>query len=186
MYPAPANVSVILSGALTKVNIGNAAATDLFLKDVTNNALAEGFKIGTTTVTWTVTDTSGNSASATQLVSVRYSFGGILQPINTDGSSIFKAGSTVPVKFNLTDSNGAYVSTATAKLTYSKVTDQISGVISEAVSTSTATIGNLFRYDPTANQYIFNLSTKGLSVGTYLLMVNLDDGMSYSVKISLK
>jgi len=44
----------------------------------------------------------------------------------------------------------------------------------------------LFRYDPTGQQYIFNLSTKGLSAGTWRLKVSLDDGATYTTLISLK
>ena len=183
---APGDVEIVLAGSLTPVNIGNAAATDLFLKDITNNAPQDGFRLGTTTVTWTATDTSGNMAAATQKVTVKYAFAGILKPINQDGSSLFKAGSTIPVKFHLKDSKGAYVSTANATLSYAKLTDNVSKTALEAVSTSNSTTGNAFRYDATSNQYIFNMNTKGLTPGTYLLTINLDDGMAYFVKISLK
>lgn len=182
----PDDISVILSGNLTSVDIGTATATDLFLKDITNNAPSEGFKVGKTQVLWTATDTSGNTASAIQNISVSYQFSGILQPINQDGSSIFKAGSSVPVKFALTNSNGNYVTNAIATLSYSKTSNNISGAIMEATSTSAATSGNLFRYDTTNNQYIFNMSTKGYSSGTYQLTITLNDGNRYFVTISLK
>jgi hypothetical protein len=56
----------------------------------------------------------------------------------------------------------------------------------EAVSTSAATTGNAFRYDLTSGQYIFNLATGGLSKGTWRLSINLQDGVSRTVTISLK
>jgi hypothetical protein len=56
----------------------------------------------------------------------------------------------------------------------------------EAASTSNATTGSLFRYDATAQQYIFNLATKGLTAGTYSLKITLDDGTAYTQHISLK
>ena len=55
----------------------------------------------------------------------------------------------------------------------------------EAVSTSNATTGNLFRYDATSGQYVFNLNTKTLSAGSYQLRLDLGDGVTRTVGISL-
>ncbi|MBI5384505.1 MAG: HYR domain-containing protein [Verrucomicrobia bacterium] len=53
------------------VNLGTPATADnCGVATVANNAPAT-FPVGTTTVTWTVTDTSGNSATATQTVTVK-------------------------------------------------------------------------------------------------------------------
>ena len=130
---------------------------------VTNDA-PNFFPPGITTVTWTATDASGNSATATTTVTTLYNFGGILQPINADGSSIFKLKSTIPVKFQLTDYNGNFVTTAVATIKVAKVSNGIAGDELEAISTSAATTGNLFRLAD--SQYIFNLATKSLSTGT--------------------
>jgi hypothetical protein len=111
-------------------------------------------------------------------------YSGVYQPINADGSSIFKLGSTVPVKFTLTDSNIATVCNAVASLSVAKISNNVEGTFVEAVSTSNATTGSLFRCD--GQQYIFNLSTKGLTTGTYSLKITLDDGTTYSQHISLK
>jgi hypothetical protein len=98
-----------------------------------------------------------------------------LQPVNADGSSIFKLGSTVPVKFAVSG-DSAGITNATAKLTYRKVDNGIEGTVMEATSTATATSGNLFRYDTASRQYVFNWGTKGLEQGTYKLSINLGDG----------
>jgi hypothetical protein len=112
-------------------------------------------------------------------------YGDIQQPINPDGSSIFKLGSTVPVKFSLTDAGAASLSGAVASLSVAKISNNVEGSFVEAVSTSNATTGSLFRESGTG-QYIFNLSTKGLSAGTWSLKVTLDDGTSYTTQISLR
>jgi len=136
----------------------------------------------------TAVDYAGNpSAVVTANYSVVYAYSDILPPINPDGSSIFKLGSTVPVKFQLRDANGTFVPNAIAKIYLLKISNGITGTELEAVSTSAATTGNLFRYDSTSNQYIFNLATKPLSTGTWQIRIELvDDGMSYIVKIGLK
>ncbi|MDE1839460.1 MAG: HYR domain-containing protein, partial [Thaumarchaeota archaeon] len=52
------------------VNLGNATVTDNgLIRSVTNNAPSV-FPLGKTTVTWTATDQSGNSATATQVVNI--------------------------------------------------------------------------------------------------------------------
>jgi hypothetical protein len=142
------------------------------------------FPLGTTTVTGTATDAHGNSASRTFTVTVRYSWAGYRQPINEDGSSIFKQGSTVPVKFQLTGASVG-ITDAVARLYYAKVSEGIEGTYLEAVSTASATTGNLFRLS--GGQYVFNLGTSDLSEGTYRLKVDLGDGEeTRMVTISLK
>lgn len=115
-----------------------------------------------------------------------YVYSSILPPINADGSSIFKLGSTVPVKFQLWNVEGNFVRDAVARIYVAKISDNIIGTEMEAESTSAATTGNLFRYDSIDNQYIFNLGTKDLSTGTWQIRIELDDGTSKYVNISLK
>ena len=132
-------------------------------------------------------DLAGN-ASAASVADYRvvYDFGGVLQPINRDGSSVFKLGSTVPVKFRIMDGQGRSVCDPCAAITVARITSGVNGGEVEAVSTSAATTGNLFRYDPSAQQHIFNLATKSLAVGTWQVRILLSDGTQQAVKISLR
>lgn len=116
---------------------------------------------------------------------MQYLFGGIQQPVNPDGSSIFKLGSTVPVKFRLTDAGASSVLGAVATIDVAKIDNSVDGTFLEAVSTAAATTGNLFR-ESGDGQYIFNLSTKNLSTGDWRLKITLNDGTIYTVRISLK
>jgi len=99
---------------------------------------------------------------------------GPLQPVNQDGSSVFKQRSTLPVKFQLLAPDGSYVGNATAKLYYAKVSSSVTGDYAEAVSTAQSDVGNTFRYDAAAHQYIFNLSLKNLSTGTWRLRIEVN------------
>jgi hypothetical protein len=141
------------------------------------------FPAGSTPVTFSAVDLAGKPATCSFTVSVAYEWSGILQPINADGSSVFKAGSTVPVKFALTGAS-ACITNAVATLSYAKVSSGVAGAVNEAVSTSAATEGNQFRY--TSGQYIFNWSTKGLSPGTYQLQINLGDGVARTITVGLR
>jgi len=133
----------------------------------------------------TVMDKAGNAAaSVNENYSVMYDFSGVLQPINSNGLSIFKLGSTIPVKFQLKDYNGNYILNAVARIFVMKLSNGPIGTEVEAISTSAATTGNLFRLAD--SQYIFNLATKGLSTGTWQIRIMLDDETSKLVVISLK
>jgi parallel beta-helix repeat protein len=115
----------------------------------------------------------------------QYDFGGILQPVNADGTSVFEQGSTVPVKFQLFDEDGNPDGTAFAFLELAMVIDGVVGDFMPADSTSAADIANVFRYDEEEAQYIFNLNTAELDVGIYILRITLDDGQQFTVQIGI-
>lgn len=90
------------------------------------------------------------------------------------------------VKFQLTDVAGKYVRIATARLYLAKMTNGVPGSEIEAASPGNSNDGNLFRYDSTENQYIYNLRAKDLSAGAWQLRILLDDGTSKYVTINIK
>jgi hypothetical protein len=100
-----------------------------------------------------------------------------LQPINGDGSSVFKAGRVIPVKVELEGAaNGSPYTTVTLEVVR---LDATSGPVNEpVVSAGAANEGDAFRYDALADQYVYNLSTKGLPSGTYELVVSVRNGLS--------
>ena len=145
------------------------------------------FPLGLADVTCTATDAAGNAMNAVFTVYVQYAWSGVLQPINADGSSIFKLGSTVPVKFALVGAS-AGVKDATVTLTHDKIINDIEGTVMENLSTATPTTGDVFRYDAESGQYVFNWGTKDLKSGpgTYGLTINMGDQNFPAVFISLK
>jgi uncharacterized repeat protein (TIGR03803 family) len=141
------------------------------------------FPVGTSTVVCTVSDAAGNLGTASFHVNVTYLWSGVLPPINPDGSSVFKQGSTIPVKFRLTGAS-AGITDLVANLSYELI-GTTDGAVNEAISTSAADMGNQFRYAD--GQYIFNMATKGMTAGArYRLIIDLHDGVSRSVIIGLK
>jgi hypothetical protein len=70
---APANVTAECTGASgTGVTLGTATASDSCWNSVTiSNNAPSAFSLGSTTVTWTATDGSGNTATATQTVTIQ-------------------------------------------------------------------------------------------------------------------
>jgi hypothetical protein len=145
-------------------------------------------KAGAQTVTITATDKAGNTSTFEYSYHV-YNYSGVLQPVKADGSSTFKKNSTVPVKFHIADGN-LFVKDATATIQIVKITNNVAGEPVDGISTSAASEGNLFRYDTTDNQYIFNLGTKTLEEGQYkaLIVVTIDgikvtkESQTFSIK----
>ncbi|MDH5526711.1 MAG: HYR domain-containing protein [Nitrospirota bacterium] len=134
-------VDLPATGLLTVVDLGKAAATDLFGPVViTNDAPKDGFPVGLTTVTWTATDANGNRVTDTQNVMISYLFGGFLRPLGVASDDdhdkgrhedrhegrhddrdrghdlTFKAGRTLPVRFRLLFADGTPVPNAVARL----------------------------------------------------------------------
>jgi len=144
---------------------------------------ADAFELAGTTCNDGNACTVGDQCSgASNTCSGTVNWSGVLQPINSDGSSVFKYGSTVPTKFKLTGA-AAGISTCVAKLYLTKMGDTVPSDVNAVTSTSAADTGNMFRYDPTNDQYIFNLATKspGLSTGTWymrIVFVNSDPSKS--------
>ncbi|GMQ87344.1 MAG: hypothetical protein BMS9Abin08_0545 [Gammaproteobacteria bacterium] len=67
----PVDIIIQAPGALTSVNLGQAAAQDLVDGSMPATPGTSGpFPVGTTVVTWRATDRAGNTASATQRVTV--------------------------------------------------------------------------------------------------------------------
>jgi hypothetical protein len=124
-----------------------------------------------------------------------WSFTGFLPPIGgadaTGGTCSmavrgFKLGSTVPVKMNLLDCDGLPVSDGDHTIRVSKCDNSAGGETPiDATPTDAATTGNLFRLTA-PGQWQFNLSTKGLSKGTWKIIASLSDGTTHFVYVDLK
>ncbi len=152
---------------------------------IVSGAVLQFTQIGTHTIEIISEDFVGNAVTEIINFDVVYNFSGFLPPIKTDSIGIYKLGRTLPIKFQLTDANGNYISTATVQLFVAKISDGAVGTDEIPLSTSNADSGNIFRYDITNNQYIYNLSTDTLSTGSWQLKVTPDDGKYYIVVISI-
>jgi hypothetical protein len=111
----------------------------------------------------------------------------ILPPVSADGSSVWKAGRTVPLKFRVCNGNGVSVGaigtvTAFELLT---ITGSTATVVDQFLDTTIPDAG--FRFDPTAQQWIMNYSTQGLAAGkTYAYRIGLADGTSIFFQFGLR
>jgi hypothetical protein len=153
-----------------------------------------GTGVGRFNYTASATDLAGNTATLTGYYTVIYKWDGFLQPINDTAhqtgltTSVFKGGSSVPVKFQLKKADGTVVQAASLPQWLTPVKGSVmTAPVDESVYSDPATNGTTYRWDSTAQQYIYNWSTKNLAVGYYYRIgVTLDDGQTYYVNIGLR
>ncbi|HEY8745010.1 MAG TPA: MBG domain-containing protein, partial [Chloroflexota bacterium] len=152
----------------------------------------------TLSVTFAPTDSADfNSSTTTVTINVRYASGSacdgaaghtILPPINADGTSVFKQGNTVPAKFRVCDANGTSIGSPGVVTSFTLV--QItSGTVVQTVTATvdSTTPDSAFHWDATGQQWIFNVSTSGLSANsTYTYRILLNDTTTITMTFGLK
>ncbi len=196
----PAALNVVAGGASGALVSFSASANDLVDGAVTvycSPASGSLFPIGATTVSCTASDAAGNQAGGSFLVKVSYAGAGtlcsgeaghaILQPINADGSSVFKKGSTVPAKFRVCGTDGVSIGTSGVVSSFRLVQISTGTVadVDEAVFSTTP--DTAFRWSTTDQLWIFNINTKSLTAGkTYGYQITLNDGSTILFRFGLK
>ena len=123
--------------------------------------------------TVTSTDNAGNTFVKTVTYDV-FKFVGLFSPLKSDLRT-FQKPSTIPVKFQLTDGLGNFWGDPLAQLNVS-LHSNISSLV-PAVSSGSSNYLNNFRYDASANQYIYNLKTT---------MSIFKSGYSYDLNVNIQ
>jgi hypothetical protein len=121
----------------------------------------------------------GSSSTLTE--QVNYQFSGFLAPLKK--TQVFTLGRTLPIKFQLTDFNGNYLSSLSdvQSITANDVTlhDGATGASQDSAN------GLGLHYDSNAQRFVFDWKSKGLAAGSYTITVTLADGTSHTVTIQL-
>jgi hypothetical protein len=142
-----------------------------------------------TTVECTASDRSGNTGRATFTVWVQYQAPSdgtfFLKPIRANGSSIFKIGRPVPVRFKLTGAS-ADITNLVARLIVTKVSNAIQGTTTDDSDETVDDTDFIFKYRKEKGFYAYRWKTKDQTQGTYQLRADLGDGVVHQVKVSLK
>jgi hypothetical protein len=112
----------------------------------------------------------------------------ILQPINSDGTSVSKQGSTVPAKFRVCDANNNSIGTPGVVASFrlvATITGTAVDIVNEPVDSTTP--DTAFRWDATDKQWIYNINTKSLAKNkTYVYLITLNDGSTIQFQFGLK
>jgi len=109
----------------------------------------------------------------------------VQQPINPDGSSVFNVRrGVVPVKFTLTQGGVATCALPPATIALTRTSGGTTGAIDESVYVMAADTGSNFRID--SCQYVYNLSSGALGVGTYRVDIMINGQVVGSGSFQLK
>jgi hypothetical protein len=140
--------------------------------------------VGTHTVKASVKDMAGNTSEATATYTVlAWTITGFYQPVDMNTLNNAKAGSTVPLKFEVFAGSTELTSTSIV----SSFTQKISCVSGtgddiEQYATGSTTL----RYDATSGQFIFNWQTPKATGSCYRVSLSTQDGSSISADFRLK
>jgi len=114
-----------------------------------------------------------------------YTFIGFQSPVNNPPQvNTGKGGKTYPVKFQVKDANGAYVTSLSVVKSITATSTNCDPTDTPDALEVTATGGTALRYDATANQFVFNWQTPK-RVGCYTLTFTLDNDDTYSADFRL-
>jgi hypothetical protein len=126
-------------------------------------------------------DNNYNPSNDSDILGISYLFVGFQPPINPRGNSIF-GGRVIPIKIKLVDANGVPVTDAapTVWLTSYNKDLGLGEELEKVSSVSAADTGNVMRYEPEDQQYIYNWDANDLANGTYAVVVELGDSSACS------
>jgi len=107
-------------------------------------------------------------------------------PINTDGSSVFKAKGVVPAIFSLGLNGIATCNLPPATISIWRMGSGTPSPVDESVYVMPADTGSFFRIDAQNCQYIYNVSAKSLGVGAYQIGININGQQVGSASFTLE
>lgn len=146
-------------------------------------------EVGDHTLTATATDDAGRTATATLTYAVDpWRHDGFYRPVDMGKVNTVKAGSTVPLKFNVFKGDASVTDVAVLGATFSaKQVDCATEAPTDAVEEFATTGGTTLRYDAEAQQWIQNWATPKAGKGScYLVTVTTADGTATSARFQLK
>jgi hypothetical protein len=182
----PADVTVYLplnsTAVSMPVSFTTPTATDTCDTSVpvsVSQASGSVFPVGTTTVTASAADDSGNTASCSFHVTVLYNFTGFFSPVaNLPVFNVDNAGRTEPLKFSLSGNKGLGIFAAGYPASQ-QIACNSSAPVSNLDGTETAG-GSTLTYSSSSDQYQYNWKTEGSWSGTCrVLIVKLNDGSEH-------
>ena len=170
--PADMNVFATTNcGAVVKFTASAVDNVDGVRSVTCKPASGTTFPLGTTTVTCSATDKAKNVGKATFKVNVTLSWSGFQPPIKPDGTSSFKKGTSVSVKFKLTGASAP-------------ITDLGAKLYAAKGGTNPALKGT-FTYSRSDKTYCFNLSTSSMATGSWQLRIDMGDGVTRAVNVTI-
>ena len=189
--PTKPVIEGMVPGSAYTQGVGRCSSTDALSGIASCTVTTTTNASGVTTVTATAADRAGNTSTT----SYSTGFGGFLQPINdtahtiTRDTSIFKAGSNVPVRFQILDAlgNPMQVASPPVWMTPVRTNQTISGSVNEPTLPVQPDPGTVFKYDPATKTYSFTWKSPSKPTGYYWRVgARFADGTEYTTYIGLR
>ena len=141
--------------------------------------------VGEHTLVATATDAAGNTATATRSYTVApYTLGGFYKPVDMGAVNTAKAGSTIPLKFEVRRGAVELMDLSEVlSVTYAAIPADPSAPTDEVESLATGDLG--LTYDATTGVYQYNWKTPS-TTGSYRLTVKTRDGSTLSADFRLR
>jgi hypothetical protein len=119
------------------------------------------------------------------VIAKRVYAGTVRPPLNADGTSVFpsKRG-VIPIKFTVTLGGNPTCALPAATISVTRTAGATPGSINESVYAMAADNGSNFRVE--GCEYIYNLNSDALGVGTYRAEIRINGGVAGSVLFQLK
>jgi hypothetical protein len=110
-----------------------------------------------------------------------------VQPLFDQGKA-HRAGSVVPIRFQLLDASGANVSSAERVVTATGLVQQDNtSVLALVEDAGNSSPDSTFRYDEALGGYLYNLSTRGMAAGTWALQFSVSGNThTYAIEFDLR
>jgi hypothetical protein len=141
-------------------------------------------EVPTETATATPTETAAPTGTATPTAPASPAY--VICPQFDQGKQ-HKAGSTVVIKIEVCDANGANLSSFDLHLAAVSIVNSETGEVRPAQAPGNSNKWNRFRYNPETQAYSYELKTKGLARGTWNLTVSIEgDPNVYTVSFKIK
>lgn len=143
---------------------------------------------GPHTATVTVMDDDGGNTTRSATVSVWLATRGVQPPVNADGTSVFKYGTTIAVNVRFTDCDGTTPSDLAPTISVTLLsTTTPRAAINEAFSAAVPDATGVMRYS--AGRYVYNVSTLGLPdrSATYRISITVPlTGQTVKARVGVK
>jgi len=188
----PADITAILPANTTATSMAvnyTVTATDACsgaTPVVSTPASGSVFSLGTTPVTSTATDSSGNSSTCGFNVSVIYRFTGFFSPVgNLPTLNTVNAGRAIPVRFSLSGNKGLNIFASDYPVSVGIACD--TGAPTSDVTETVTAGGSSLSYDAGSDQYSYVWKTDAAWAGTCRqLVIKLNDGTIHSANFKFR
>ncbi len=171
-------IGQVVNASYSCIDIGSGVPT--CAGNVASGTPIDTSSAGTKSFTVTAVDGVGNTSHQTVTYDVGFNICVLYDP-----TKAVQSGATIPIKLEICDAAGNDMSSAGITLTAIGVTQLSTSISGPVMASGNANPDNNFRF--AGPGYIYNLSTKGLSTGTYALSFTISgDPTIHTVNFQVK